>query len=113
MRDTCTATIKTGRTVWDPDTLTDVPELATIYTGECEVKSSEQVVKTRDGLTVEGLVVKIPVEDVLQIGAEVLITDAYSDPALVGARFTVVKLAEGSHITGRRYQVREVTGPDG
>lgn len=113
MRDACVATFETGRTVWDDDAMQDVPEVVEIYEGECELKWSEQVVQTRDGLTVEGYVIKVPVEALLRVGATVRLTESTFDGAAIDRVFTVRKLANGSHITSRRYQVQEVTGPDG
>jgi len=113
MREKCRATFATGRTVWDDGAMQDVPEVVEIYAGECEVKWSEQVVQTRDGLTVEGFVVKVPHDALLPVGAAVEITDSAFDASLIDHTFTVTKLAHGSHITSRRYQVKEVTGPGG
>jgi hypothetical protein len=113
MRESCTATFDTGRMVWDDVAMQDVPEVAELYSGECELKWSEQVVHTRDGLTVEGFVVKIPVESALRVGAAVKITASDFDAELIGHTFIVEALAGGSHIAARRYRVREVTGPDG
>lgn len=113
MREKCVVTFPTGRMVWDDEAMQDVPEVVEIYKGRCEVKWSEQIVQTRDGLTVEGFVVKVPADALLRIGADVEITESAFDAALIDRHFTVTKLANGSHITARRYQVKEPTGPDG
>ncbi|MDY0828585.1 DUF6093 family protein [Microbacterium sp. BG28] len=114
MRDRCIATAATGGTVWDPVKLEDVPATATVYAGKCELYWSTQSIITKQGVTVEGYVLKVPVlAPALPIGALVRISGAYSDPLLVGREFVVSKLAAGSHILSRRYQVKEPTAPGG
>jgi hypothetical protein len=114
MPDECAVSVATGATEWDPELLADVPAIEELYADRCELKWSDQVTKTAAGITVEGYVVKVPVDaPAFPIGALIRMTASTNDAEAVGREFHVRKLAAGSHITARRYQVVEVTAPDG
>lgn len=107
MREVAAALRSTGAVAWDEDQMRDVEQFDLVYTGKAELKWSETVVQTAGGFTVEGYVVKVPVT------VELRVDDVVTFARLANREFHVTKTIAGSHLTSHRYQVKEVTGPNG
>ncbi len=108
MVDRCTVTRPGGEPVFDPSTgdYTPAPD-ATVYDGPCRVQTpnTQETTPQYGGreVTVQDVVVSVPASVVdAQVGDTATVTASLFDPALVGARFTVVAGERKTHATARR-----------
>ena len=116
MLDTAEIRRKTGNMTQDPDTGSETPEYAAVFTTACRV-SVGRGLAVRDaevgGRTIAETTREfhIPVDspEVLPDDVAVMLTvHATSDPTLEGATLTFAGSAPGSQTTTRRLQVEEI-----
>ena len=113
MVDACTITRTTGSTT-DPETGATSLTTTTVYTGKCRFQqaaagASGQNVAEANIYQVAHLV-QLPMS-VTGVRVEDVVTATVSiDPDLVGRRFWVRAVAEGTHKTARRLPIELVTG---
>lgn len=116
MLDRCIIDRRTGET-WDDDLGKKVPTYTVLYDdaktagrgGKCAVRDGKSVRLSDTGLSIEGLVLAVPVSAVVyRVGDRVRMTASETDPALATSTFTISNLAKGSRLTARRMQITEV-----
>ena len=114
MRDECVIRRVTGGT--SDASGHETPTYETRYTGKCRVKQAQAQAQREDvgedHLLLLRLEVQLPVEQTagLEVGDEITITSAVSDPDLPGRVFLIHDLAHSSEITSRRVQCTERSG---
>jgi hypothetical protein len=113
MVDACTITRTTGSTT-DPETGQDAKTTVTVYSGKCRFQqaaagASGQNVGEANIYQVAHMV-QLPMS-VTGVRVEDIVTATVSiDPDLVGRKFWVRAVAEGTHKTARRLPIELVTG---
>jgi hypothetical protein len=113
MVDACVITRTTGSAT-DPETGQDVKTTITVYTGKCRFQqaaagASGQNVAEANIYQVAHLV-QLPMS-VTGVRVEDIVTATASiDPDLIGRRFWIRAVAEGTHKTARRLPIELVTG---
>lgn len=123
MTDRFTIQRYTGKTVTDPDTGVDVPEMKQVAESKGKVQTSGGIasqVVTASGessnvggnVPVWSLYLHFPASLTGLREKDVAVCTASDDPDLVGRRFRLVNLqSEKSHATARRWNVQEM--PEG
>lgn len=114
MVDSCTIRRVTSSTS-DPDTGVETPTWAQLYAGQCRVQQATAQAQREDigedHLLLLRLEVQLPMTVVgLEVGDEITVTAAASDPDLPGRVFLVHDLAHKTDATARRVQCIERTG---
>lgn len=119
MVDTCTITRQTGHTT-NLSTGVITATTVTVYAGKCRVKQvtggGQPASSGSDSGVGEASLALVPYQLQLPMSATGLgqgdratVTASALDPDLVGRVFVLDGVAAGTHLTMRRYQVREVT----
>lgn len=114
MVDACTITRTTGTPTTDPETGASSSTTSTVYSGKCRFQqaaagASGQNVGEANIYQVAHLV-QLPMS-VAGVRVEDIVTATASiDPDLVGRKFWIRAVAEGTHKTARRLPIELVTG---
>lgn len=114
MVDACTITRTTGTPTTDPETGASSSTTTTVYTGKCRIQqvasgasgqnvAEANVYQVAHILQLPMSVTGVRVEDVATVTVSI-------DPDLVGRKFWIRAVAEGTHKTARRLPIELVTG---
>lgn len=115
MSDTGVMRRPTGRTVQDPDTGSEVPQLEDVFGSQCKIQTrnlqaSGSEVGGRTAVTVR-VELHLPVDAPPVLAGdvfEVTTVGALSDLQLLGRQFRVIAPVGKSYATARRLEVEEV-----
>lgn len=106
-----------GTFTTDPETLEEVENRDTIYSGKCKLRKVGSDIGTTGSipgavLVEDALILSIPVD--AEGSGDVLPNDVWectanpTDTSLVGARLRVASVHHGTYLTARRFAVEEV-----